>query len=517
MTRPEAHRLNSTAHPRVRHWQILAVIILAEFVVELGASTINVALPTMARELHATTRDLQWVVDSYIVALALLLVFCGAIVDWFGARRMLFGALSVFFAASVLAAVSNDVNELIATRVLMGSAAAMILPATLAILVDVFAPNERARAFSIWSGAVGLSFVIGPVVGGWLVERGGWSAIFWINLPILAAALAAGVAILPPTRRVAERRFDPVGLLLVVPGFASLVYAIIDVPSRGWTDPVILAAFVVAAALLSAFVAWQARRTEPMVNLRSLRGTGFAAAATTLAMTFLPVTGSLFIATQYLQGVLGYTPLGAGLRTLPVAAAFLIGSLLSVVLGRRAGTKLTVATGLVLLASSLFVMSTVSDASGYPLLLWSFLLGGLGMGLALTPATGIVLTALPITRAGIGSALNTTALTVGGALGVAVLGSVVSSQYVANLGALAKVAGGSLNGALQLGLRQGGAEGMLIVAHARHAFVEAMGPALSVGGLVAAVGSIVAITCLPRAPVKAASEETSAAPTVQPL
>jgi hypothetical protein len=276
------------------------------------------------------------------------------------------------------------------------------------------------------------------------------------------------------------------------------------VPRHGWDDPSIIGTSVIGAALLGAFLAWQARRAEPIVDLRSLRGTGFAAAALTLAMTFMPVTGALFIATQYLQGVLGYTPLAAGVRTLPVAASFIVGSLLSGAVGRRAGTSRTAAAGLALLASSLLVMSTVTDTSGYPLLLCGFLLGGLGMGLALTSATGVVLAALPITRAGLGSALNTTALTVGGALGIAVLGSVLASRYIAKLGVLAKIAGGSLNDAVQLGLRRGGPAGMLIVTHARHAFVAAMEPALLVGAGIAAAGSLVAITRLPRASAQAA-------------
>lgn len=483
--------------PSGRRWAILGTIIAFEFVIELDTSIVNIALPTLARQLHASISQLQWVVDSYVLVLASLLLFTGTIVDRVGGRRMLITGAGIIGAASAGAALASNVDELIAMRALMGFGAALLFPATLFVLSDTFPPEERARAFSIWSAVAGLSFALGPTLGGWLVQESGWSAIFWVNVPILAAAMLAGLPLVPATQNENARPLDAVGAILAIGGLTSLLYAVIEAPNRGWADGTTLAAFAIAGAALVGFALWESRVSFPMLDARLLGGRRTAAAAAALGLTFLPMAGTLFVLTQYLQLALGYSPLQAGVRIVPVALVFALAATASVGVSRRLGSKLTVAAGLTLLTVSLATLSTISDGSGYGLVLVTLLIGGVGLGLAVTPAMEVTLNALPTGSTGVGSSVNTTAITLGGALGVAVIGSVLSSRFVSVLASGALASGGipkSITAAFQATART---HDVALAAAVRHDFIVASSTAFLVGAGVSAAGALLALAFLP--------------------
>ncbi|MEA2313818.1 MAG: hypothetical protein QOI03_510, partial [Solirubrobacteraceae bacterium] len=496
-----------TEQRRDRRWAILATIIAFEFVIELDTSIVNIALPTLGRQLHASTSQLQWVVDAYVLVLASLLLFTGTIVDRLGGRRMLVAGALIFALASAVAATASDVDELIATRAIMGLGGAMLFPATLFVLSDTFPPAERARAFSIWSAVAGLSFALGPTLGGWLVQQFSWSAIFWVNVPILAGALLAGLPLVRSTHAEKPRPPDALGAILAIAGLTSLLYAVIEAPNRGWTDGRTAAAFGLAAAALAGFALWESRARYPMLDARVLGGGRTLAAATTLGLTFLPMAGTLFVLTQYLQLVLGYSPLEAGVRIVPVALVFAVAATASVAVSRRLGSKLTVACGLGLLAGALIGLSTVSDSTGYGLVLATLLLGGVGLGLAVTPAMEVTLNALPSDSTGVGSSVNTTAITLGGALGVAVIGSILSSRF-SSLIAPGAPASGSAHEAITAAFQTAARTGDRAFAAAiRHDFVLASSTSFRVCAGVSAAGALLALSFLPR----------SAAPVAQPV
>ncbi len=505
--------------PSRRRWAILATIIACEFVAELDTSIVNIALPSLGRSLHADATELQWVVASYVVVFASLLLFCGSIVDRVGGRRILFVGSAVFAAASTWAAVAPNVSQVIAARAVMGAGAALIFPATVFVLADVFPPYERMRAFSIWSSVAGLSFAVGPTVGGFVVEHGGWSAIFWLNLPILACSTAAAIPLLPHTRGSRSRAPDRVGAVLAVTGLTALFYAIIEAPEIGWTHSTVLAAFAAAAILLAGFVGWETHTPMPLLRLDLFRGTRSFRATCVLALTFLPVAGALFIVTQYLQYVLAYTPLEAGVRMLPVAGAFAFGASIAISVAARLGTKLTATIGLGLLAVSLAVMASITTRSGYGLVAISLVIGGLGMGLTLSPTMALTLDGLALSDAGVGSSLNMTGLTLGGALGVAIMGSIMTSTLSSDIATAAEFFGlshtpKSLLDVLQVAAHYYGAHNHELLAVARREFVKGATPAFRAGAAIAGAGALLAAITLPsRSTVPATQAVPAADPT----
>ncbi|HTD80502.1 MAG TPA: MFS transporter [Chloroflexota bacterium] len=490
-----------------RRWAILATIIAFEFVIELDTSIVNIALPTLGRQLHASTSELQWVVDSYVLVLASLLLFTGTIVDRIGGRPMLIAGAFTFGAASVAAAIASNVGQLIAMRALMGLGGALLFPATLFVLSDTFQPDERARAFSIWSAVAGLSFALGPTLGGWLVQQFGWSAIFWVNVPILGAAMLVGLPLVRAARAAHARPLDALGAVLAVGGLTSLLYAVIEAPERGWTDGRTLAAFAIASAALAGLALWESRSASPMLDSRLLGGGRTAAAATALGLTFMTMAGTLFVLTQYLQFALRYSPLQAGVRIMPVALVFAVAATASVAVSRRLGSKMTVAAGLALITASLATLSTISDNSGYGLVLSTLVVGGIGLGLAVTPAMEVTLNALPSGSAGVGSSVNTTAITLGGALGVAVIGSVLSSRFsglLASGGDSPGTTPKAIAGAFQAAART---HDIALTATVRHALISASSTAFLASAGVAAAGVLLALVFLPQ----------SASPSLQPV
>jgi EmrB/QacA subfamily drug resistance transporter len=418
-----------------RRWAILAILSLSVFLVVVDNTIVNVALPTVSRELGATTSELQWIVDAYSLAFAGLLLAAGSLGDRLGRKGALQIGLVGFGLTSVLAAFSDSATELIAARAAMGVGAALVFPATLAILTNVFTdPGERAKAIGMWAGVSGLAVALGPVTGGWLLQHFWWGSVFFVNLPIVIGALVAGRLLLPTSRDPAAGRFDPLGFGLSVVAVSTLVYSVIEAPDRGWASTDTIAGFAFAAMVTIAFVAWEQRRESPMLDVRVFTNARFSAASAAVAVAFFALFGFIFLVTQYFQFVRGYSTLAAGVHTLPFAVAAGLASPIAPRLVTRAGTSRVVAGGLLLMAAGFVVAATTDENSSYWLhVVPAMLLMASGLGLTTAPSTEAIMGALPREKAGVGSAVNDTTRELGGTLGVAVVGSVFASVYGPNL------------------------------------------------------------------------------------
>src|SRR4051812_16322084 len=489
-----------------RRWYTLAVLCLSLLIIVVDNTIVNVALPSLVRQLGASVSELQWVVDAYTLVFAGLLLLAGTLADRYGRRRSLSVGLAVFGVASTAAAFATGVGQLVTARAVMGGAAAFIMPATLSILTNVFTDTrERAMAIGIWSGVVGLGVVLGPLVGGFLLDHFWWGSVFILNLPIAAVAIATGRVFVPESRNPDNPRVDWIGGGLSIVGLVSLVWAIIEGPNKGWTSPVVLGLFITAALALTTFGLWESRVDEPMLDVRFFRNARFSAASATITLGFFALLGFVFLSTQYLQFVLGFTPLEAGVRTLPFAIAMMSVAPFSSKFVERLGTKRVVVAGMLTLSAGLVVASTASAATGYPRLGYAMLLLGAGCGLSSAPATESIMGSLPRNRAGVGSAVNDTAREIGGALGVAIVGSITSTVYRNHLSAtvpkgtpsaVAIAAHDSLGAALQAS-SSAGENGRPLASAARQAFVEAMSRASMLTALVAVGGAAVAWEVLP--------------------
>ena len=482
-----------------RRWWTLAVMCLSLMVIGVDNTILNVALPTLVRDLGATTSQLQWIVDSYTLVFAGLLLTAGSLGDRFGRRRGLSIGLLLFGAGSVASALAGSADQLIATRALMGIGAALIMPATLSIISNVFTvPAERARAIAVWAGFSAIGIAIGPLSGGWLLEHFWWGSVFMVNIPIVALAVGGGRLFVPESKDPSPRGLDPIGALLSIVGLVTLVWAIIEAPVHGWTDGTTLTAFGAAAVFIGGFIAWELRTDHPMLDVHLFANPRFSAASTGITMVFFALFGSTFVLTQYLQFVLGYNALEAGLRVAPVALVLMVAAPLSARLVERIGTKLVVATGLAVVSAALVLLSFATVTSGYGPVLAHMLVMGLGMGMTMAPATESIMGSLPRAKAGVGSAVNDTTRQIGGALGVAIVGSLLASTYASSLGGAVPVAAkASVGAALDLARQLGGDQGAALAAAAKSAYVDGMGVGVLVAAGVALLGSLVALAFLP--------------------
>jgi EmrB/QacA subfamily drug resistance transporter len=489
------------AHPARR--RILAVLCLSLLIVVIDNTVLNTALPTLARQLHAGPASLQWITDAFSLTFAALLVSAGALGDRYGRRRALVGGLALYAVGSVGAALAGGTGGLIAWRVVMGAGAAFVMPATLSILNAVFPPAERPQAIAAWSAVAGIAVVIGPTLGGLLLAHYAWGAVFWVNVPLVALALVAVAAAVPEIAINQSRgRLDVVGVVASAVGLAALVDAIIEAPNRGWSASRTVGELAVAAVALALFIVWEHRSPDPMIDVRVFTHRAFTAASGALALTFFALFGSLFALTQYLQLVHGYGTLAAGVRALPFAVAMAGTSPVSSVLARRAGVRTVVPSGLILMAGGLWWLSDITATTGYPHVALAVAMMGAGMGLIMAPASESIMSALPQEQAGAGSAINDTVREVGGALGVAVVGSIVASTYRADLhlsglpsGAI-RAARSSVASANQVAATSG-SHGPTVAAAAHGAFASAMGAGLEVAAVLALVGAIGAAWALP--------------------
>ncbi len=499
---------------------------LSLVIVVAANSSLNVALPTMVRELRATNAELQWIVDAYALVFAGLLLPMGALGDRFGRKGLLQAGLSTFALGAVVAAMSTQPWQVTATRAVMGVGAAMIMPATLSIITNVFPARERSKAIAIWAGFAGAGGSIGPMASGFLLEHYWFGSVFFINVPIIVLALATGAVLLPSSRDPEQRPLDPQGILLSVAGLGTLLYAIIQAPDRGWTDPLIVALFVAAAVLLVAFVRFERGHDNPMLPIQHFWDPRFSVGAGAIFLAFFAMFGLFFVTTQYLQFVLSYSPFQAGAATLPMAGAMIVSAPRSAPLAERFGRKAVMATGMALLAVAMVVLSTLSTESSYGNLAVVLVLLGVGMGVAMAPATGAIMESMPPGKAGVGSAVNDTTRELGGSLGVAVLGSLLSSGYRGSLSpdalvgeavalpaGQAQAARESVGAALGIARQVPGPPGDLLASLARNAFTDAMGVVFLAAAAAALVSAALVLRFMPgRVTPPAAFGRTGAAP-----
>ena len=488
-----------------RRWYILGVLNLSLVIIVAGNSSLNVALPTFVRELHATNSQLEWIVDAYSLVFAGLVLPMGALGDRFGRKGLLQAGLLLFAAAALAGSMATAPWHLIATRAVMGVGAAMIMPATLSIVTNVFPPRERAKAIAIWAGFAGAGVSIGPIASGFLLDHFWFGSVFFINVPIIAVALAAGAFIVPSSRDPLHRSLDVVGSLLSILGLGSLVYALIQAPDRGWSDGAILAGFGIAAVLLALFVVWERRSDHPMLPIEQFADRRFSAGAGGIALTFFAMFGLFFIVTQYLQFVLGYSPLRAGAAILPMAGMMIVMAPRSAPLAERYGRNRVMGTGLILIAGGMLVMATLSPTSAYLSVAVALVLFGAGIALTTAPATGAIMESMPLAKAGVGSAVNDTTREVGGALGVAVLGSILATGYRHHLAshlvgapkAVATLARQSVGSAIAASHSLPPAAGRSLSTAARRAFTDGMSIVFVAAAGVAVLTAVLELVAMP--------------------
>ncbi len=411
-----------------RRWLILATLCLSVLLVAIDNTIVNVALPTLNRRLGATTSQLQWVVDIYPVCFAGLLLFFGHIGDRFGRKRILQIGLLLFALASFGAARAGSISHLVAARAAMGVAVALIYPSTLALLAAVFTNRqEKAIAVGVWSGVSGLAVALGPVAGGALLEHFWWGSIFMVNLPVIVAALLLGAVLLPESRDPAPGRFDALGGLLSIALVSLLIWTIIEAPSHGWTSHPIVTGFAGTAVLLGVFCWWEGNCANPLLDIRLFRNPRFSAGSAVISLAFFGLFGFIFMITMYFQLVRGYSTLKAGAATLPFAAVMGGLSPTAILIMKKTGTKVVVTVGMLLMACGFGIVARAPvDADYWRVVVVSMCLMAAGLALATGPATDAILAALPTAKAGVGSAVNDTTRELGGALGVAIAGSVLS-------------------------------------------------------------------------------------------
>jgi EmrB/QacA subfamily drug resistance transporter len=489
-----------------RRWWALAVLCLSLLIVFVGNSSLNVAIPTLSRVLDATTSQLQWVVAIYSLVFAGLLFSTGAIGDRFGRKGALQFGLAVFLVGCGLAALSTSMWQLIACRALMGAGAAFIMPSTLSIIVNIFPPAERTKAIAIWASVTGAAGAIGPVASGWLLGHFWYGSVFLVNVPIIIAALVSGWFLVPKSRDPQQAQLDPIGAVLSIVGIVALVYGLIQAPDAGWSSPATLGAFAVALVVLTLFALWELRTPEPMLDIRYFRNPAFSTGTGGMILVFLSMYGVMFLVTQYFQLVLGYSPLSAALRFLPMAPIMIVVAPLTPRLATRFGANRVVSAGMLSVALGLIMFRGLGVHTPYVYVLACVVPLVSGMALAMSPMTAAIMSSVPARRAGAGSAMNDATRELGAALGVAVLGSVAASKYASSLSRLTSglspadrtAATSSLSGALQTASHLPEAAGRVLTAGADQAFIDGIHLAVTAGAILAVSAAVIVARYLPR-------------------
>jgi EmrB/QacA subfamily drug resistance transporter len=501
---PKATEPTPALYPK--RWWALAVLCLSLLIVFVGNSSLNVAIPTLSRDLHATTSQLQWVVASYSLVFAGLLFTAGALGDRFGRKGALQFGLVGFLAGAVLASMATEMWQLIGCRALMGGCAAFIMPSTLSILVNIFPPEERAKAIAIWAGVTGAAGAIGPVASGWLLGHFWLGSVFLINVPFIVAALGLGAVLVPKSKDPQQGKLDPVGALLSIVGISSLVYGLIQAPDQGWTSVATLASFAVAIVVLGAFVWWESRRHEPMLDIAYFRNPAFSTATGGMILVFLAMYGVMFLITQYFQMILGYSALSAAVRFLPMSPIMLIVAPMTPRIVAKLGSNRTVAMGMAFVSLGFLMFAQLDVHTPYAYVLLCVFPLVTGIALTMSPMTAAIMSAVPPRRAGSGSAMNDATRELGAALGVAVLGSVAASRYSSHIASVLSTlpanarasAQSSLSGALDAANRLGGEAGARVASAADHAFVSGIHFAAYTGALLAALAAVIVYRYLPQ-------------------
>ncbi len=501
----------STPPPATRAispWAALAVLCSSLLIINLDTTVLNVALPALVRDLHATSSQLQWIVDAYALVFGGLLLTAGSLADRFGRKRTFLVGLLAFAAGSAWAAISGSVGVLIAARASMGVGAALLMPSTLSIITDVFRdPAERQKAIGLWAGTSGVGFALGPIVGGLLLAHFSWGSVFLINVPIAIGAALLAIRFVPDSRDAAARRPDLVGALLSVAAVGLVLWAVIEAPVDGWTSPLVVGPGAGGVVLLAGFAVWERSSPHPMLNLEFFRARSFSVAVSSVGLVIFGLVGSLFLLTQFLQFDLGYSALQAGVRMLPIAAVLAVVAPLSSVINRLVGTKVTTATGMLCAATGLFILSHATVSWDYTAMLPGMVTIGVGAALAMPSVSASVMGSVPRSHTGVGSATNGTFIQLGGAVGVAVIGSVLSTRYQERMtrviaphhvpAAVAATILGSIGGALGVAVHLGGPLGAELASAARSAFVDGTDLALLPAAAVVLAGCLLAAALLP--------------------
>ncbi|MCF3176762.1 MFS transporter [Streptomyces sioyaensis] len=474
------------------------MLCLAVFAVSIDATVLNVALPTISRELGAGTAELQWIVDAYTLALAGVLLTAGSLSDRFGRKKMLMAGLAVFGTASGLGALAQEPWQIIAARGLMGVGGAFFMPGTLSILVHVFSPAERAAAIGRWGALTALGMVLGPLLGGVLLEHFWWGAAFVLNVPVVVLALLGVGWIVPESSDPVARRADLPGTVLSTAAMGGILFGVISAPAHGWASGLVLGPLLGGLVVLALFFVRQATAEEPMLDLRLMLSRRFLGAGGTMAFLMFALIGGAFVVTQQLQLVLDFSPMTAGLATVPLAVATVISSPLSPAVAKAAGARVTIALGLATMAAGLGVLAFFAPNSGYPPTAVGLVLLGAGMGLAVAPVNDVLMSAGPPESSGRLSAMNDTVQELGSAFGVALIGSVLALAYGNALPGTAPPAlRRSLGEAAEAvhGLPAARAGSLLDAAH--RAFAHGMALSMAVCAATALLGAVIALVLIP--------------------
>ena len=491
-----------------RRWWTLGVLSLSLVLIGMDNTILNVAIPTLQREFDATASTLQWMVDSYILVFAGLLLTMGGLGDRFGRARMLRLGLVLFTLAAGAVIFADSAGQIVLARAVMGVGGAMIMPSTLSIIIDVFKGPERARAISIWAATAGLAIGMGPLIGGALLEQFFWGSVFLVNVPIAAVALLAGFWLVPESKDPTPRPIDYPGAVLSVAAVSVLIYSIIEAPSQGWGSPLTLGGFAASVVLAGAFAYRETHTEHPLLNLDFFRRPRFSAGAGAISVAFFALMGMIFAFTQYMQFVRGYTAFEAGVRLLPLAAGIAIGARGGERLNRKFGTRNVVAAALTLLAGTLTVILVYDPATDLWLIEVSIFLTAVAMGSVMAPSTDAVMGAVPPENAGVGSAMNDVTRQAGGAFGVAIIGSALNTMYssrvadavdaVASLPpAAAEAAKDSVGAAMRIAASLPAQTGQPLADAARQAFTEAFGLSVLVGAALALAGAALVLKFMP--------------------
>jgi EmrB/QacA subfamily drug resistance transporter len=488
-----------------RRWKTLAVLSLSLVIIGLDNTILNVALPSLQTHFNASTSTLQWMVDSYLLVFAGMLLTMGTLGDRFGRKRALQGGLLLFGGASLAVLLVDTSNQLIALRAVMGIGGAMIMPATLSIISNVFPREERAKSIGIWAAMAAVGIGLGPLFGGILLEYFSWTSVFMVNVPVAFAALVAGIWLVPESRDPEPGRFDGLGAVLSMGALGTLVYGIIEAPETSWTDPVVLSAFAAGALLSAGFVAWELRTSHPMLNLSFFRDPRFSVASGAIGLASFALFGGIFALTQFLQDARGYSALEAGCAMVPLAFGLVMGSGSSVKLVAKLGTTRVVTAGLLGLSAVL----TSSLLWSYDMLYWplgvSIFLLAVFMGWVMGPGTSSVMGSVPEEKSGVASAMNDVTRQVAGALGTAVVGSLISSIYQTRIGddtsalpaAARSTAEDSVGGAHAVASSLPTADASALAHAANVAYSDALGIGFTVAGVVALIAALAVHRWLP--------------------
>ena len=497
--------VDTTSNKYRRRWWTLGILTLSLVLVGMDNSILNVAIPTLQREFQASASTLQWMVDAYILVFAGLLLTMGGLGDRFGRAKTLRTGLVIFAAAGLGAAFAETTGQLIAARAIMGVGGALIMPSTLSIITDVFRGPERARAIALWTAAAGIGIGLGPLIGGALLEAFWWGSVFLVNVPIALFALGAGLWLVPDSRDPDPKPIDIPGAVLSTAAVSALVFAIIEAPEQGWTSAVALAGFAAAVVLAAAFALREMRARFPLLNFEFFKRMRFTMGAAAISVAFFALMGMIFGSTQYFQFAKGYSALETGLRLIPVAAGIAIGSRASERLARRFGPKRVISTALFVLSGALAATIIYEPNTSYITIGVIIFFTAVAMGNVMAPATTSVMGSVPPHNAGIGSAMNDVTRQVGGAFGVAVIGSVLYTFYadrmagaVANLPPhLAELARDSVGSAFAVAASLPPESAENLVAAASSAFADSFGLANLFGSGLAAIGGLLVLRFMP--------------------